>query len=353
MNPAQPLGTLWLSFAKDRPKDDLAAVSSLSGVAISGDVLWLAGDESRALHELRAKDNGCWGDHRRYPLSELFPGQLADDGEADLEGLAVDDGALWLVGSHALRRSQPKSCGKASAPREALGLKSSQPNRVLLGRIEIAANGRELVNGSGRCLPITNGGTMLTAALAADDLLKPFLALPSKDNGLDIEGLAVRGKRLFLGLRGPVLRGWALIVHAKWKMDGDALTLEAGKDDRLYRLHALDLGGLGIRDLAPDPNSDDLWILAGPTMALDGPMRVFRWPDGLLAKDEHCVGADRLEWCLDLPVGRMADHPEGIALMPEAKGIPRRLLVVYDTPATGRVADDRHYQADLFRLPGS
>ncbi len=351
MNPAQPLGTLRLSFAKDRSEDDLAAASSLSAVAISGDVLWLAGDESRTLHEVRAKDNGCWGDHRRYPLSELFPGQLADDGEADLEGLAVDDGALWLVGSHALRRSQPKPCGKASAPRESLGLKPSQPNRVLLGRIEIAANGRELVAGSGRCLPITSGRTMLTEALAKDDLLKPFLALPSKDNGLDIEGLAVRGKRLFLGLRGPVLRGWALIVHAKWKIDGDALALEAGKDDRLYRLHALDLGGLGIRDLATDPNSDDLWILAGPTMALDGPMRVFRWPDGLLAKDEQCVGADRLEWCLDLPVGRSADHPEGIALIHEAKGAPRRLLVVYDSPAIGRVADDRHYQADLFRLP--
>ena len=39
------------------------------------------------------------------------------------------------------------------------------------------------------------------------------MRLPSKDNGLDIEGLAVLGNRVYLGLRGPVLRGRAIILE--------------------------------------------------------------------------------------------------------------------------------------------
>lgn len=42
---------------------------------------------------------------------------------------------------------------------------------------------------------------------AADPHFAPYLAIPGKGNGFDIEGLAVDGQRLFLGLRGPVLLG--------------------------------------------------------------------------------------------------------------------------------------------------
>ena len=59
-----------------------------------------------------------------------------------------------------------------------------------------------------------NGHNQLIEALAEDEHLGPFLqmGLPSKDNGFDIEGLAVQGNQVFLGLRGPVLRGWAIIL---------------------------------------------------------------------------------------------------------------------------------------------
>ena len=54
----------------------------------------------------------------------------------------------------------------------------------------------------------------LTRALRDDPHLGPFLSIPSKDNGFDIEGLAAAPNgRLFLGLRGPVLDGWACILE--------------------------------------------------------------------------------------------------------------------------------------------
>jgi L-seryl-tRNA(Ser) seleniumtransferase len=37
--------------------------------------------------------------------------------------------------------------------------------------------------------------------------------IPGKDNGLDVEGLASVGDRLLVGLRGPVLRGWAIVLE--------------------------------------------------------------------------------------------------------------------------------------------
>lgn len=108
--------------------------------------------------------------------------------------------------------------------------------------------------------------------MASDKHLPSSLSLPGKDNGFDIEGLAVVGDRIFIGLRGPVLRGWAVIVEIEPKEDeGNVSQLKLkkiGRDDRPYRKHFLQLNGLGVRDLCVQHS--DLLLLAGPTMDLDG-----------------------------------------------------------------------------------
>src|SRR5262249_43259516 len=72
-----------------------------------------------------------------------------------------------------------------------------------------------------------DNGSDLTDALAKDKHMRAFLSIPGKDNGFDIEGLAVVGDRIFIGLRGPVLRGWALILELELKeAEGKASTLE-------------------------------------------------------------------------------------------------------------------------------
>ena len=73
------------------------------------------------------------------------------------------------------------------------------------------------------------------------------MSIPSKDNGLDIEGLAVKEGRLLLGLRGPVLRGWAIIIEIEpFESEAGVLELkEIGEDGAKYKKYFLDLNGLG------------------------------------------------------------------------------------------------------------
>jgi hypothetical protein len=80
---------------------------------------------------------------------------------------------------------------------------------------------------------------------------------------------------MFLGLRGPVLRGWALLLELQVKETrrGRLKLRKAGPDGARYVKHFLDLAGLGMRELAFD--GDALLILAAPTMDLDGPVVLY------------------------------------------------------------------------------
>lgn len=89
--------------------------------------------------------------------------------------------------------------------------------------------------------------------------------------------MLVHEERIFIGLRGPVLRGIAIILEiVLQEKEPGILSLKAlDGDKQYYKKHFLELDGLGIRDLCLD--GDDVLILAGPTMVLDGSLRIFRW----------------------------------------------------------------------------
>lgn len=187
----------------------------------------------------------------------------------------------------------------------------------------------------------------LRTLLRRDEHLAPFLDIPGKDNGLDIEGIAVRGDRVYLGLRGPVLRGWAFVLELRPYVDPDEpdrLRLTPFEDGRLYRKHVLDLDGLGVRDMCP--HGDDLLILAGPTMDLDGPVRVYRWHGAAVAEEPIIVRAGLISRVLELTYGEGDDHAEGLTLVGDD-----RVLVVYDSPAPVRLTTDGAVIADVLKLP--
>jgi hypothetical protein len=339
--------------------------TNLSAVRSDGPVLWVAGDETATIERLVADDPERpeqYGQQATAHLADFveLPATDSDDpeDEADIEGLARHGDFLWAVGSHSLRRRQIKAKHNGEKALRRLAKVTGQPNRQLLIRLPIAVrNGlptvvRELERDGVRHRPATLGGhgQDLRDLLAGDEHLGPFLPLPGKDNGLDVEGIAVAGPRVYLGLRGPVLRGWAMVLELRPEVDPlapERLRLPRFDDGRPYRKHALRLDGLGIRDLCP--HGDDLLVLAGPTMDLDGPVHVFRWHGALQADTPQVVRGDLLTQELDLPYGAGCDHAEGIGLL--CPDDDARLLVVYDSPSQIRLTGDGAVLADVVRLP--
>ncbi|MGX5830888.1 DUF3616 domain-containing protein [Mesorhizobium sp. 43Arga] len=349
---AQPAGHLRLHFDED---SHAKGPRNLSAVEQIGTTLWLGADEGSYLDRLSTTDNTNYDHHTAYALSEFFNLPGGSDGEVDLEGLGVDrvGKRLWFNGSNSLRRKVPKIGEDGREAAHALRTINRQPNRFLLGSVGFNVNANsivELVPGSGRALPFDADRSRLGEMLANDLLIGPFLAIPAKENGLDIEGLAVDGDMVFLGLRGPVLRGWAIVLQLsveqtqKGVLEPQPLTQKG----RRYLRHLINLDGLGVRDLCV--LNDDLLVLAGPTMDLDGPIRLFRWRNALKLTSDQRVDGNTLEVLFDIPWGYRTDHAEGIALFRASDQTEPRLLVVYDSPAKSRLHQGRYFEADLFSL---
>lgn len=338
----------------------------LSAVNPAGRHLFLGCDEGARLERLTLQEDGSYAGHVAFEIADSLALPGADNEEVDVEGIDCADGFLWVVGSHGLKRGKPDRDEPVSEQLTTLATVSTDGNRFLLARIPLvdAEDGPRLARqGEGAtpsaALHADTTGSHLTRrrGLRDDPHLGPFLAIPGKDNGFDIEGLAaVTRERLFLGLRGPVLRGFAVVLEV-WVRPRKTAPAELRLKG--LRKHFLDLGGLGVRDLCRD--GDDLLILAGPTMDLDGPVRVYRWRgaagDGSGDPDAgHTIthsGDAALTMLLDLPYGRGDDHAEGMALLlPEQEGGPHSLLVVYDACAGARCIGEDTVQADVFELPG-
>lgn len=342
--PAAPAAEVALRFRTD---PGCPSVANLSAATRIGDTLFLAGDEGAAIERL-TPDRGDWGNHARLDLTGLLDLDDPDD-EADIEGLAADGDWLWVLGSHA--RTRPKTKKEKGGRIDTLELADLKDTRArcLLARLPLIERDGGLWpverDGERRAgmLKQTKHGNALAKALRKDALLKPFTRIPAKEGGVDVEGIAVRGERVALGMRGPVIGKHALLLE---------LRIAAGRSGKLKldaapvkRLLALD--GLGIRDLKQ--LGEDLLILAGPTTGLSGPCTLYRWQGwaGDPPQHPHEVRLHRPERLIDLPFGRGFDHPEGLALWGEG-----RVLVVNDSPGEARLRDDgRTLLADIFALP--
>ncbi|MCW2917974.1 MAG: hypothetical protein JWN52_6042 [Actinomycetia bacterium] len=343
----------------DRRSRDAGTHTNLSAVRQDATCLWVAGDETATIERLTATtdavgDLTCYDGQRTFALADLVELPAGRDEEADIEGLARTNGWLWAVGSHSLKRRRVKAGLPDAKARKRLASVLREENRFILARLPLVTGPDglpEVVRRDGdRTAAILGGhGDSLTDLLEDDPHLAPFLALPGKDNGVDIEGVAAHGDRLYIGLRGPVLRGWAVLIEIWPETHPDhpeRLRLRRLDDaGSRYRTHFLDLGGLGVRDLCPD--GDDLLILTGPSMDLDGPVRVLRWRDAAKLDAPGIVHPERLEVLGDLPYGDGDDHAEGIAVLDSADLEGTRLLVVYDSPAAGRHTPDGGILADV------
>lgn len=228
---------------------------NISGLVITDSFAALATDEGTAI-QILPKQQGQFISEKSGVVN------LTNDGlELDLEGLAWEEPFLYAIGSHSKKRKKIKDDASEKKNLKRLSPIISEPSRHKLFQIELSP--------AGKVLNIQSKS--LDEFILENEILAPFAALPSKENGIDIEGIAVKDKQLWIGFRGPVLRGnYATILELELKPKKFKL--------KKPQLKLVNLGGLGIRDMVATNNG--VKLLAGPVNEIPVLYQVFDWQGG-------------------------------------------------------------------------
>ncbi|RDJ05055.1 DUF3616 domain-containing protein [Rhizobium grahamii] len=285
-------------------------LENLSGCAANESHLWTVSDEGRSIERLERHMSGYRFD-APIPLDDLIPGIPGDpDDELDLESLDFADSMLWICGSHCKARRKPQGSEQVSP------VIRERNSRRLLARIKFQEDGQ---TPSGADFLPFDGVESLRDHLEKDPFLSPYKDLPTKEGGFDIEGLAVVNDNVFLGLRGPVVGGFAVIVE---------LALNSAFRIVSHKLHFVDLGGLAVRELAR--NGSSMLIIAGPVGEALGPFSLQTWQPGA-SHTERILTWDTI-----------AEKPEGMCCATIDGEIG--LLLLHDSPSA-RI-NGAKYEAD-------
>lgn len=280
-----------------RLPDTFAHADQVSGAQTLGRFLFLAPDEGRWIQVLESVEEG-------YRLAGEPIAVLDDNVEADLEALAAEGATLYAVGSHSLKRKRLRPDPHGAKDRQRLQRVEREASRYFLYRMNIDPQ-------TGHAAAIERAS--LSGLLERDPYLARFSEIPGKENGVDVEALAVRDGRLFAGLRSPVLRGGLAPVIV---LDFDA--------PREYELRFVDTGGRGIRAMAT-VQTGFLLILAAER-GEPGSSELCHWDGSDLFAPRR--GAARLR-CLGRIPAVSGGTPEGLALLAE-EAQRYRLLVTFD-----------------------
>ena len=260
----------------------VAENEDISGVVLHGDQMLLVSDETAHVELLKKVGEGY------QPVRTVSLGA----GEIDLEALARDGDMIYAAGSHSRVRPKIKKSDDYAAIRRKLTEINLEPTRDLIARFQL--------NTAGEVGPVET--ISLRKAIAASPELKPFADLPGKENGVDIEGIAVRDGKLYVGFRSPVLRAnYVPVMVTQFEQPEQA------------DIRFVNLDGLGIRDLAT--TADGFLILAGPPAEGPGNYEVFAWN-----------GHDCLKGAT--PQGRC----QRLGEFPPLEGKPEGLTVRAETP---------------------
>ena len=194
--------------------------------------------------------------------------------ELDGEGVAYDDGAFYVIGSHGHPRHDDSDCDLAQP---------SAKNRAKIGAAsQVVRVG--LKPSIGKTLSMHDVQEITRTAklrdfIAADQTLQPFLDKCLHRNGVTIEGIAILDGRLYAGFRGPSLPGRGAPILSV------PLTSLFGSGPNGARLTVVRVeDGRGVRDLAR--YKDGLLVLVGPTGDEAGQYDVYWW-DGRSERMQH------------------------------------------------------------------
>jgi Protein of unknown function (DUF3616) len=242
--------------------------------------------------------------------------------ELDAEGVAYSDGFFYVIGSHGRPRheegdSEAKNNAKAQASRR-------------IFRIRLDLDAVNTTHGTLKASPEIKPSSELSRLIKQQPELERSFGKALDDNGLTIEGVAVRAGVLYAGMRGPTLKdGKAVILSVPVAVLFDGLT---GKTRPPLRVSlGKDTLGKprGIRDLTV--HGKRFLILAGPVNDPPEGHDIERGDYAIYSYDRARARATKL---LDLePYGKKV-KPEALLPLDEKNGKLRALLL-FDGPEEG------------------
>ncbi len=297
--------------------DTIIDSKNISGVSIIGDFLILGSDEGAAIQVLK----------KEVPYTYLSNNDqlivLDESGdEVDIEGIAAGEEYVYIIGSHSRKRLKVKKNQSAKKNHRRLATTKIEPSREQLFRIKLDAKGR-LKKGSLKQLTLRD-------IFGSHPVLSLFQPIPSKENGIDIEGIAVNEKQgeIYIGFRGPVLRGNFTPIMV--------LTLKDGKFEQKkvkHKLRYVNLDGRGVRGIAQF--NEDFLVLGGPVG--DEPLSylLYVW-DGkdMVPGEDKPEAATHIKQLCEIPLPNRKAKAEGIEFLKQENG-KVYVLVVYDGEKNG------------------
>lgn len=268
---------------------------NISGIVVTADFMALATDEGHQIQLFKPLKTKA-GQQTWQPsqLISLDNSPAALNSELDIEGLAWQAPYLYAIGSHSVKRSKLKDNNAAKKNLKRLQTIIREPARQQLFRIQL----------DGHYKAVAVESLSLADELQNHPTLGLFTGIPSKENGVDIEGLAIDAKgRLLVGLRGPVLRGNIATV-LRLKLHKKKFKIKSVKT------RYLPLTGRGIRGMSE--MASDFLLLTGAVGDQVLSYQVYRW-DGENALPSESVSKTGLHYLCDLPP--MMGKPEGIQFL--------------------------------------
>jgi hypothetical protein len=236
---------------------------------------------------------------------------MKDEGkELDIEGICAEGDLVYVIGSHSSKRKKIKADSSWKKNRETFHQDKIEDeiSRDWLYRLRLNDEGKAA----------DKDRISLRGIIHNDPALKAFCGIPSKENGVDIEGIAVKDGWLHIGFRGPVFRdNYVPVLRLRYE------------EPEKYELLYVQLGGRGIRDLAAV--SDGFLILAGPVGDGSDSYQLYHWngKDAVPGKDRRPEELGKVQLLGEIPPLDASCKAEGLAVLEERQD-SWQLVIAYD-----------------------
>jgi hypothetical protein len=305
---------------------------NISGLVFTKAYLLIGADEGATVLILKRHDPSTF--NYTGEIDGIIQLEQKSD-EIDIEGVARGKNYVYVIGSHSRKRLEVKNDRDDDETVQdnlnRLAQTAIEPSRERLYRLKINPDGTFDKHDKQFLQSMSLRNLILN-----HPVLAPFQVISSKENGIDIEGLAAVGDtQLYIGFRGPRLRGNdvpVMVLQPKAGKEAD-FKKKFREKDVTQEVRYVNLDGLGIRGMAAVEKG--FLILGGPVGDEPLPYHVFFW-DGentVPGKGHRDAKQRHIKTLCNIPVPDES-KAEGITILKEEQG-SYLFMIVYDGGAFG------------------